>query len=94
MWLSLGHFALDLECVGKQCCKCHNYFKIQNDLNWLMNAGPDISLHKSEFISMFLVRWEEGGLEIALFIGSSIGTLFSASTHSKTGFPQPMIIWM
>lgn len=93
MWLSLGHFALDLECVGKQGCKCHNYFKIQNDLNWLMNAGPDTSLHKSGFISMFLVRWEEGGLEIALFIGSSIGTFFSNSTHSKTECPQPMIIW-
>lgn len=93
MRFSLGHFALDLECVGKQCCKCHNYFKMQNDLNWLMNAGPDTSLHKSEFISMFLARWEEGGSETALFIGSSIGTLSSTSAHSETECPQPMIIW-
>lgn len=93
MWFSLGHFALDLECVEKQCCKCHNYFKMQNDLNWLMNAGPDTSLHKSEFISMFLARWEEGGSETALFIGSSIGTLSSTSAHSETECPQPMIIW-
>lgn len=92
MWLSVGQFALDLQCVGKQCCKCHNYFKIQNDLNWLMNAGPDTSLSKSEFISMFLVRWEEGDSETALFTGSSIGTLFSTSAHSKTECPQPMII--
>ena len=46
-----------------------------------MNAGPDTSLRKSEFISMFLVRWEEGDSETALFTGSSIGTLFSTSAH-------------
>ena len=51
-----------------------------------MNADPDSSLHKPEFISM--LAGGGGGSETALFISSSICTLFSSSAPSKTECPR------